>query len=99
MKRQPRKWTAAFRIERRYGVMRYIAEFTDGHLRASFYGSVNPLANSPSVLRQAAWEAAVEWISHVQPVPQRPMQPVRRIHFPENRQRRKHHRGLRRAAA
>jgi hypothetical protein len=61
----------------------------DGRLRASLYGTVNPLAASPSALRQVAWESATEWLSHVQPVPHRPMRPIRRVYFPVNRKRRK----------
>jgi len=37
-----RRWFATLRVEKRCGLMHYVAEFTDGQLRASLYGSVNP---------------------------------------------------------
>ena len=92
-----RRWFATLRVEKRCGLMHYVAEFTDGQLRASLYGSVNPLTASPSALKQAAWEAAIEWLSHIQRVPKRPLWPVRRVYFTKNRSR--HKQGFGRAAA
>ncbi len=99
MKTQPRKWTTALRVEQRYGVSRYVVEFSNGHLSASLYGTLGPLAATPSTLKQAAWESACEWFSHVQATNRQPLRPVRRAHFPGNRQHRKHHGFGRRVAA
>jgi hypothetical protein len=86
MNAQPRQWNTTLRVEKRYGVLRYVVEFSDGRLRASLYG-VLPVG-PPSVLKQAAWEDADEWLLHVRPPKQRP---VCRAHFPKDKQHRKHH--------
>jgi hypothetical protein len=94
---QPRKWTTALRIESRYGATRYVIQFSDGHLRASLYGSVRPLATSPPALTEAAWQVAADWLAHLSPgtaglqvgTSWNPKKEIRRIHFPVNRRRRK----------
>jgi len=92
-----RQWSRHLRIERRYGRTQFVAEFTDGYLRASLYGSLDTLKAGPSALQQAGWEAACEWMSHVIPNAHKPRREYQRIHFPVNHQRRKSHR-FRRAA-
>lgn len=96
MKSEPRKWVTTLRTEKRRGTVGYVVEFTDGRLRASLYGSL-PLA-AHSALRQAAWESAIEWLSHVQTAPRRLRRNYQRIHFPKNRSHRKHHAFGRKAA-
>lgn len=88
----PRQWSTSLRVERRYGVTRYVAQFSDGLLRASLFGS---LAGDLSEVKQAGLMAAVDWMAHVHPIPRRPFRPVRRVHFPRNKSRKSHRKGKR----
>jgi hypothetical protein len=67
LKNPPRQWVGNLRIEQRCGALRYIVQFTDGRLRASLYGNLEPLTASPSALKQAAWTAALNWMAHTRP--------------------------------
>jgi hypothetical protein len=94
-----RQWLTTLRVEHRYGQTRYVAAFSDGHIRATLCGSLGPLAHELSEVRQAGWQVALDWLEHVQPTTRRSKRDYRRIYFPINRERRKHHGGFRRVAA
>lgn len=94
-----RLWTTSLRLEKRRGVTRYVIAFSNGHTRASLFGTLRPFTHSPADQKQEAWESALNWLAHVQPTPHRPRREYQRVHFPINRQRRKHRSFGRRAAA
>lgn len=87
-----RQWSTRLRVEKRRGVTRYVISFGDGHTRASLFGTLKPFAISPAVQKQEAWEIALDWLQHVQPVPRTPRREYQRVFFPKNRERRKHRR-------
>jgi hypothetical protein len=99
IRRPPREWATTLRVEKRRGITRYVVTFSDGRTRASLFGTLKPFTNSSADLKQEAWETALNWLAHVQPVSRRPRREYQRVHFPVNRQRRKHHGFGRRAAA
>jgi hypothetical protein len=85
-----RRWITNLRVERRRGAVRYVIAFTDGVTRASLFGTLHSFTNCLADQEREAWECAVDWLAHIQPVPQAPKRSYQRIYFPVNRERRKY---------
>lgn len=103
LKNPPRQWAGNLRIEQRRGALRYIVQFTDGRLRASLYGNLEPLTTIPSALKQAAWVAALNWLAHTRHGANSPPPQIKKLRYfrghvkPGNKNHRQHQ-TVRRAA-